>query len=533
MTEPHWRRPGSMLAFLATVAIVVATYLPQLGAPFELQDDHRIIAPLITPHPGGVGGAVRMWVAAVLLDVHEVGRFRPVNQVFDVIGPLVLGPSALLWHWCSIALAAFVAALLYVAAFRLWRSPSAAAVFALVTLLAPDPGPTTAWYRLGPKEAWGMLFLAAALAIMVCHAGKSDWRIEVVSFVLVALMALSKESFLLLVPALFGVRVWLEGRAARSSPSDALRRLRSAALAYGALFVAGIAAVAFVLRSAGLHSYGGQNLSASPAATIRVLMSDLARAPSLSIWFVPALLALWVAWRRRRNVALTLFAGAVFCAWVGPQFALVATRGGFWDHYWLPCIVAFAAVNAASVAILAREPRPFFHRLAIAIFAVWLVNSVRIDASAARNFKTKAQVQQEAVRIAAAHVTPRSILVIVADAKVESERAPSFVDFVTVDGGRFRRAVLYDSRCRTAPCRLQDLRSGEILGSIDGRDASVVVYLDAKEPPALPGAWYSGADFDRESAAGSFRFLSLRYRSWVAVPFRIQVDVRKPAVGGA
>ena len=78
------------VAFLFTLAVVAATYLPQLGAPFELQDDHRIIAPLITPHPGGIAGAVGMWAATVRNDVNEVGRFRPVNQFFDVIGPLVL-----------------------------------------------------------------------------------------------------------------------------------------------------------------------------------------------------------------------------------------------------------------------------------------------------------------------------------------------------------------------------------------------------------------------------------------------------------
>jgi hypothetical protein len=31
--------------FAATIAIVLLTYVGQLGAPFELQDDHRIIAP--------------------------------------------------------------------------------------------------------------------------------------------------------------------------------------------------------------------------------------------------------------------------------------------------------------------------------------------------------------------------------------------------------------------------------------------------------------------------------------------------------
>jgi len=518
------------VAFIFTLAIVAVTYLPQVGAPFELQDDHRIIAPLLTAHPGGISGAVRMWASTIRQDVDEVGRFRPVNQVFDVIGPLVLGPHPLLWHCISIALAMAVAALLFAAALQLWQSPAAAAVFALVTLLAPDPGPTAAWYRLGPKEAWGMLFLAAALWMMTRAAGKLRWSTEIVLFVLIVLTALSKESFLLLVPALYGIRVWLEARAANVSPLAAVRRLRFTGIVYGMLFITAVAAVAYVVRSAGAHSYGARSLGISAGGTMHIALRDLARTPSLSIWFVPVLLAVPVAWRSRRPAAMALLAAAIFCAWIGPQFVLHATRGGFWDHYWLPCVVAFAAINAASVAMLAREARPLLYRFALLIFAVWLINAMRIDLSAVVNFKTKARVQQEAVRIAAANVTPESILVIVADADVESERAPAFVDFVRVTGSRFRRALLYDSRCTAAPCHFVDLVSGEQVDSIDGRDVSALVHLDQTQP-AVPPSWYSGAMFRPHNAAGSFYFLSLRHHGWVAIPFTIPVDVLK--TGGA
>jgi hypothetical protein len=509
------------LALLFTLAIVAVTYLPQLGAPFELQDDHRIVAPLITPHPAGVAGAFRMWASTVRQDVDEVGRFRPVSQIFDVIGPLAFGPHPLLWHSISVSLALLVAALLFAAALRLWESPAAAAVFVLIVLLAPDPGPTAAWYRLGPKEAWDMLFLAVAILVMVSTAGLATRRTETLLFVLVVLTALSKESFLLLVPALYGLRVWLEMRAARINLWTAMRTLRLAGIAYALLFLAGIAATAYVVRSAGAHSYGGRSLAASPILTTHVLLRDLARTPSLSAWFVPAVLGGVLAWRRRTRIDRShLLAAALFCAWIVPQFALHGTRGGFWDHYWLPCVVAFAAINAAGMAVLARQPRRVAYGVAMFLFAVWLINAFRIDVSSVVNFKTKARVQQEAVRIAAAHAAPQSILLIVADADVERERAPAFVDFLTVDGGRFRRALLADARCGKPPCRLLDLRSGEMLDAIDGNDVSTVVYLDAP-PPVAPRD-----GFVRKNAEGSFRFLSLRHLGWTAIPFTIPIDVR-------
>lgn len=461
-----------------TLAVVLLTYAPQLGTPFELQDDHRIIAPLVKPHPG----AIRAYLSELRTDFRQVGRFRPVNQIFDVIGPVVLGPRPLVWHAVSLFLALAVAALLFHVGNQVW-SPAAGAVFALVTLLAPDPGPTTAWYRLGPKEAWGMFFLGAALALMVSR------RSEALTFVLVALSTFSKESFLLLVPALFGVRVWLEARVEELPVAGALRRLRVVAIAYGLLFALGMAGVFIAVRGAGAESYGGQSLALSPADVAGVLLRDTLRAPMLAAGFIPVLLSL----PRKRP---RLFSVLVFLAWIGPQYVLHASRGGFWDHYWLPCVVAFAAAVAWAVSVLGR-----LKVLALVVFAVWALNAMRIDVMAVRNHREKARVQQEAVRVAAEHLRPDAELVIVHDPVTQSEVAPAFADFVRARGARYRRAILHPSG---APLP----------------DAAVVVHLDEKAAPARPG-------YERRRVAGRREYLSLRRRGWVIIPFGLDIELRR------
>lgn len=447
----------------ATLLAVALVYAPQLGTPFELQDDHRIVAPLVKPH----SGALSMYAAELRSDMEKVGRFRPVNQLFDVIGPVVFGPRPLLWHVVSLLLALSVAALLFHVGKTAFASPAAGAVLALVTLLAPDPGPTSTWYRLGPKEAWGMLFLSAALALIVAR------RHEVLTFVLVALAAYSKESFLLLVPAV----VLLRGLRRRST------------LAYAALFAIGMIALLVAVKTAGAQSYGGQSLGMTPAGLLRVLVEDVRRAPALAVWFAPFLLAL----RYQRPAAASVL---LFLAWAGPQYALYATRGGFWDHYWLPCVVAFAAANAWGMSVLRGRLRV----VALIVFALWTVNAMRVDITAVRNHRQKARVQQEAVRIAAENVRPDGDLVIVHDAATQSEIAPAFADFVRACGGRYRRLVLHDPKHGTIP------------------DGAVIVHL---REPALPRAGY-----ERRDASGRREYLSLRQRGWVSIPFGLQVDVK-------
>lgn len=476
--------------FGLTLAVVLATYLPQVRAPFELQDDHRIIAPVVKPH----SGAVRMYIAELRSDFEHVGRFRPVNQIFDVIGPVVLGPRPFVWHALSVLLATAVAALLFFVGNRVFNSPAAGAVFALVTLLAPDPGPTAAWYRLGPKEAWGMLLLSGALAMMVLG------RSERVTLLLVAMTAYSKESFLLLVPALLGVRIWLEARTSGVTITAALYRLRGVAIAYAALFVIGMTALFMAAKSAGVQSYGGHSLATSPTKIVSVLFGDILRAPALAVWFIPVVLVLFIA-------RPTLFELSLFLAWVVPQYVLHATRGGFWDHYWLPCVVAFAAANAVASAVLPGRV-PLF-RLALAVFVLWTINAVRIDAFAVWNHTEKARVQQEAVRIAAEQVAPESDLLIVGEPGYHSETAPSFADFVRFRGGHYRRALLVNSRSK----------------SISSSDAGVIVYL--AEPP---GAEPVRSGYIRRDVRGQYQYLSLRKGGCVTKPFHLRVDVRRPGV---
>jgi hypothetical protein len=126
------------------------------------------------------------------------------------------------------------------------------------------------------------------------------------------------------------------------------------------------------------------------------------------------------------------------------------------------------------------------------------------------------------------------LLVVVADADVESERAPAFAEFVRFRAGRYRRALLLDSRPASGPCRLQDMQSGEILDRIDRRDAAVVVYLDqAESSPRTYCGWKPGTDSHEELASGVFRFVSLRRLGFVTLPVRIRIDVRNVPAGAA
>src|SRR4051794_33166695 len=117
---------------IATLALVFLTYLPQVQAPLELQDDHRIIEPAL---PGHEMNAWQTWLAAIRYDESHIGRFRPLSQWFDTVVPFILGTNPVLWHSLLLLIDVAVAALLFLVGWRLFRSAEAAALLALITLL--------------------------------------------------------------------------------------------------------------------------------------------------------------------------------------------------------------------------------------------------------------------------------------------------------------------------------------------------------------------------------------------------------------
>jgi hypothetical protein len=488
---------------IVTAALVALTYLPQISAPLELQDDHRIVESAMTPHRSGITGALSLWGQALYVDVIEVGRFRPVGQIFDVIGPLVLGTNPVVWHVLLLAIAVSAAVTFFILGRTLFGTDAAGVVLALVILLAPDPGPTAAWYRLGPKEAWSTLLLGLTLLVLV--SGRMARGRETLFVVLAVICSLSKESFVLLLPALIGVRVVFQSRAANVGLPDALRRVRWTALTLALVFVAEVLAILYVVRSAGARSYGGESLSMSASSIAQVVARDLVRAPMLSIWFVPVLLALMAVWMRGGGVRHILVPAALILAWVVPQYVLYATRGGFWDHYWLPCVVAFAAMNAAAVAALSIGVHRVSFGLAVCAIVLWTLNAMRIDFYAVRNFAVRASVQQETVRLAAAHVAPGSTLVVVGGRSAQGERAAAFASFVQFAGGRHAATL------RRLP---------EELPATPLNDVSVIAYVDPVANVTPPG-------FVRRCVTRSQEFLSLRGLRRTDVPFTLCVDLRE------
>jgi hypothetical protein len=272
------------------------------------------------------------------------------------------------------------------------------------------------------------------------------------------------------------------------------------------------------VRSAGAQSYGGQSLAHSPGEFAVALWREAEGTPRLVLWFIPVLLALSV-WPRPRPMGTAHIAAAgTVLLWCVPQYLLYATRGGFWDHYWMPCMLGLAGGTAGAVNVLRLSQRRGAYFSALIVLSLWGMNAARIDLTAVTNFVERARVQQRAVATTAAALKPNDQWAVAASSPSEIEISTAFMVFVAA--ARTPRAVplLFDVGDRQLHYVDGLARRGS---RVPMRNLALVVLLPShsllKELAPLP------LPPRRVVLDGTQRYLSLRSLRLVRIPYQIHI----------
>lgn len=167
-------------------------FLPLLPLKLWLIDDHEIVLFLTKLHAEGFVGFWHQWIQ--MPDFGAMPRFRPIYYVLRAIEILVWQDNTFLWVTTRLTFA-FVFA---VSIFRLMSkavSPFSALLISLATLATPWL--TDTLFRLGPSEAYAVLFVALLIFAMVPRSGNIRWLAVAAC---IAMLVGIKENFAILIP---------------------------------------------------------------------------------------------------------------------------------------------------------------------------------------------------------------------------------------------------------------------------------------------------------------------------------------------
>lgn len=531
---------------LITVALITfLVYAASLDAKLDIrQDDHRILFFSDHEQPqheqlrntkDAAGKTIEPTLSWFLESDIAVGRFRPLTQALEVAMPRALGDDPFRLHLLVMLLTILTSMVLFTVGFKLGGSSLEGAAMAMFVLLAPDPGPSKVWYLMSVKaELWGTLFtLFAVLATIKASHSTSRVRDDILPVVMIAVAMLFKEPFALLVPAMLILRLSLPFHYGNISNWRQVPRWKFVIFGYMALLVAYSIAIWMGLSASPKDSYGTRSLH-DWSLLGSGLINIFRQMPIQAVWFAPLILAFWVL-IRRFGVAKTAIAFSLpaftAVAWVAPQVLLYAARGGMWDHYWLPALLGIAALNIWCLRIIRLNGSPGIMVFALLMSLIWVVNGVRTNYFAVQNYVQLTHMRQDAAGALINRVPEGGVVIIVADNKVYSEYAMSWLFFAANKGKSHTKYLLYDV---TEPNGRNFSKSiffphTPSLDSINSCQVDAVVFLS--QPKEIDGKWhdwYSSECLANETFLADQRYFSLRKLDKVNQPVHLNIAFHKP-----
>lgn len=214
--HPNWVVFLGILAFWFLMFVTSGT----LFSGFHFMDDHDIVAIHyhLTTKQMTVPQVIQQW----LVEDHATGRFRTFYFIHRILQTKLLGIHFFLWSIYTGLLAVFTTFFLFIFGRLLKFSIPEALIFAFLITFGAQ---SAVWWYLGPAEtiATFMLSLSLLLIALGITAAKYNRLYEAAGVFCAILMSLSKENFILLLPAIAFLQIWLAKTAVGSWRKAVLR----------------------------------------------------------------------------------------------------------------------------------------------------------------------------------------------------------------------------------------------------------------------------------------------------------------------
>lgn len=307
-------------------------------------------------------------------------RFRPFYQLHRRIGTAVLGTNFTVWSIYFGILAVFTFFFLALFMNKSGFSISESVFFALLTLLGEQ---AAIWWKLGANETLGMFLLSAALLCMVKSIeADSDLKVYLYTSLYVLLMVLaswSKESFILMIPAVVFWRIVLTYRSQMDKePWEAVKANIVTSLLLLTVFVVELVHIFQSIGTTGIQYAGYEGFN--PTRFLGVLYDSMMAVNFWIIVFLAILIAITLYLHRRDGGSTADLPKLSSLWWVvvlaglitGPQL-LLYMKSGITERYLLPGVMGYILIVVALLRYLRLLMPPQKKIMAIAMILLALV----------------------------------------------------------------------------------------------------------------------------------------------------------------
>lgn len=275
-------------------------------------------------------------------------RFRPLYWVIRVLSAYTFRLNAVVPHiiLCMIAMAVYFFLYKFARFFtdKIWL----AHLFTLIIMIGRQ---YEAWYRIANQENMGMLLLSICVYCIVRQDREEKYNHMGYNALFVftaAGLALTKESFLLLLPGLCVLKIACEGTRRNMPIKEWYRLVISHGVSLILVLGTFIISIIFILKQIGT-TFGGY---AGVDTGGHELLWNLLKMPKQSL-FSYVLLALGIVAagaleiirkRTKINVTTEKLVWGLFCVYGMTSQTVIYAKSGMWDRYLLPFTFFYAYI---------------------------------------------------------------------------------------------------------------------------------------------------------------------------------------------
>ena len=323
-----------LAVILILASISVFFYMSgNISSGYQFYDDHEILRISHDLSSQPFFDVAHKWIENDLSI-----RYRPMYFFHRVLETQIFGHDFKLLSIYTASLFAFTTIFFYFAFRKIGFSIIEAFASLLLTFVGPQ---MTIWWRLGPNETIGMVFLSIAFYFMVnC---KERYELNTFWFSLFLVFAsLSKESFTVIIPAMIIFKIWYEIDNFEFGILEALRK-NSMLLLPLLVMLINIYIIVFVVGTNQIEYAGvDSNIRGIIKGAIRILKDPLKQYLALTFGvFVVTSIGLG-----KKNILdlgkKMLMPFSVFILILVPNLALYAKSGMQVPRYMLPSLVGFS-----------------------------------------------------------------------------------------------------------------------------------------------------------------------------------------------
>jgi len=189
-----------------------------VNSGYHFVDDHEIIKIKSELSTSPLSVVTTKWVKEDLLNN---GRFRPVYYIFRVFETKLFGSEFLLWSVFNGVLCCLALVFSYLSMRNLKFSIQESILFVIITYVGPQ---SSVWWRLGPGESLGMVFFSLSFFFMIKTRIRHNYINNLLFILFLTLASLTKESFIIIIPALLFFKIWWEKESLWSSLKQSVLR---------------------------------------------------------------------------------------------------------------------------------------------------------------------------------------------------------------------------------------------------------------------------------------------------------------------